>query len=507
MKNLLMTSLIIASLILLTGCAQPGVDLVEELALVESTAEVVVVDPFDIYRKSLIEDFQNDLDDLVYAPQYTLDIQIEDQINKVKGFMEVTYTNQTRSELQEIYFRLIPNSGGNYLAIQDIHVDGVVAEGEFLQQNTLLRIALNAPLLAGENITISMNFSLQVPTEMGGNYGLFIYQEEILALDAFFPIIPAIQKNTWQADELTSNADAIFTDAAFFSVRVSAPKDLILVTSGVEIESHQENDHQVRTFVGGPQRDFYIAASSRFSVASMQVGGTIINSYFPEEYRSIGEKILLNTTQALIFFSERYGHYPYTELDLVSTPMRAGGMEYSGVAALALHLYQSDELISGEPGMVFMESATAHEIAHQWFFNQVMNDPQKEPWLDEGLAQYLTYIYYLDSYGQNAANLFVDSWYGRWRRVDEEQIPIGKPAGDYNDVEYSAIIYGRAPLFMLELEGKMGLENFQKFLREYVDRYRWKIVDAEIFKNLAEEICVCDLTELFNDWVWQLPEE
>ena len=488
--------------VLLSGCAQPaGVEKpVETLPVV--IVQEVTPDPLSLYRKSIIEFHYDDINKLANAPRYFIDIDISDEVNLINGILEVTYTNQTNSVLEDIYFRLIPNLGGQFLNVMDVHINGNAISSVLEKQNTALRVPLPQSLMPNEDIHITMSFSLQVPKEMGGNYGLFIYQEDILALDSFFPIIPAASETGWQIVDLPPNADMIYTEAAFFTVSVSAPRNLVLVTSGVEVDAKEENGRQVNTYVGGPQRDFYIAASPRFSKISMQIGETMVNSYFPEENREIGEKILMNTSKALIYFSERYGYYPYTELDLVSTPMRAGGMEYSGVAALALHLYQSEDLITGEPGTIFLESATAHELAHQWFFNQVMNDPLTEPWLDEGLAQYLTYIYYLDDNGQEAADKFIESWYGRWLRVDEEPVPIGKPADAYSGVEYSAIVYGRAPIFLLELERLMGAEVFGDFLKEYVNTYRWQIVDTEKFKILAEKFCECDLTDMFEEWVW-----
>ena len=346
-----------------------------------------------------------------------------------------------------------------------------------------------------------MSFFQQVPSEMGGNYGLYIFQEEILALDAFFPIIPGLNEDGWQVQDPPPNADMIFTEAAFFTVRVSAPDELVLGASGVEVGSVEEGGRRFSTFVGGPQRDFYLAASPRFASESMQVGGTFITSYFPEEYREMGEKVLLWATQAFIIFSERFGSYPYAELDLVSTPMQAGGMEYSGAAALALNLYGPEPPLNDKPGTIFLESATAHELAHQWFFNQVMNNPVQDPWMDEGLAQYLTYVYYRDNYNGRAGNLYIDSWYLRWDRLDRADIPIGLPAGEYSGVEYSAIVYGRAPLFMLELQKKLGEEEFSELLRDYVKTYRWQTVSPADFKGMIEKCCECDLTALFRNWV------
>jgi aminopeptidase N len=217
----------------------------------------------------------------------------------------------------------------------------------------------------------------------------------------------------------------------------------------------------------------------------------------------MGKMVLDTAADALQIFSEQYGTYPYIELDMVSTPMNAGGMEYAGAAAMSLFLYDPEVSISGIPGKIFLESATAHEVAHQWFFNQVMNDQLDEPWLDEGFAQYLTYVYYLEKYGSEAAASYRDSWDKRWARLDFAEVPIGKPAGDYAREEYSPIIYGRAPIFIETLAAEMGAETFAEFMRAYVDMYRWETVTTDDFIRMAEESCACELDALFETW-WQV---
>ena len=175
-------------------------------------------------------------------------------------------------------------------------------------------------------------------------------------------------------------------------------------------------------------------------------------------------------------------------------------MEYSGAAAMALGLYDSGFTAGGSSNSGFLELATVHAAAHQWFFNQVMSDQIDEPWLDESLAQYLTYVYYLDTYGPEAADQILALFDRYWARAGKQLIPIGKPADDYDAAEYAAIIYGRAPLFILELEKKIGKEKFTNFLADYVSIYRWKTANTQQFKSLAQETCRCDLTDLFDTW-------
>ena len=499
---------VLFALFILSACA-PKADLVVEDAIenlesapVGSDSEIgSAASEFDV-PNNLNDAFQNDLANLEDAPIYTLDITLDKDgdIFRVTGTERVRYTNTAMFPLDDIYFKLIPNVAGDYLAVSAVSLDGQPVEPQLEYENTVMRLDLNSPLASGQSIEISMNLDIVVPTEMGGNYGLYIYMDDILALDAFFPIIPVFNDEGWNVEAPPQNADVIFSEAAFFSVTVDAPKNYIIAAAGEEVDRREEITRQIVTYQAGPQREFYLAASPRFSMESASMGDVTVTSYFPEEYRDAGEMVLDVAASALEIFSDRFGAYPYSELDLVSTPMQAGGMEYSSITALGLFYYDPETLIRGAPGTVFLESAVAHETAHMWFYSQVMNDQIDHPWQDESLVQYATYLYFVDRYGEGAAEGFKQSLYDRWDYVEREAIPIGKPAPAYVNGEYSAIIYGRGALMFADLEEQMGSEIFNQFLQDYVDEFRWQIVEPRDLTQAAEQACDCDLSAIFYEY-------
>ena len=467
-----------------------------------SLDETINVIPETDLPNNLTSEYQPDLEKFNQASVYTIDMQInlEEDILRVVGSEEILYTNQESVPLDTIYFRLFPNVGGDYLAVSEIQIDGVPMQPIVEFGNTALRLDLEKPLAPGESTVISMHFDEVVPSVMGGNYGLYVYLEEILALDAFFPIIPVYNDEGWNVEQPPRNADMIFADAAFFSVTVDAPQDFVLAAGGKETQRTEGSNRQVVTFEGGPQRDFYLAASPNFVSESTLVDGVSVTSYFIEEYRQSGEAVLQIGTDALSIFSTRFGAYPYNKLDLVSTPMQAGGMEYSSIVVLGISSYDPSSMVYGTPGPIYLEAVAAHEVGHQWFYCQVMSDQIDEPWVDESLVQYATYLYYLDTYGERSASGFLQSFNDRWGRVGREPIPIGLPAKDYSPTEYGAIVYGRGALFFDALADEMGQDNFDAFLREYVETYRWGIAEPEDLKKSAQHACGCDLSQIFAEW-------
>jgi hypothetical protein len=513
--------LIVFALLIITACSQNAPQTALPATAVPATAAPAATvapvpqppatpeaaDNWDdraIFRAGLIKDEQAALDQLPSASVYHLDVQIADDLASLQGQLRVRYTNQENEPLAAIYFQLFPNMAGGKSNVSAVTVDGQTAAPVYESDNATMRVPLPTPLPPDQQVVIQLDFKVEVPTEIGGNYGLFGYLNDILVLDGFYPAIPVYDEQGWLAGQVPPNADTTFQDASFYLVRVTAPADLTLVASGIEVDRTQQSDRQSVTFAAGPARDFYLAASDRFEVVSKTIGETTINSYAFKDHAEGSQAALETAGKAIESYSARLGAYPYTEFDVVSTPMQgATGIEYPGMTGINLAVYDPKAKISGVPAPVMLESTVAHEVGHQWFYNVVGNDQHNEPWLDESVDQYVTGLYFLDQYGQAGQTSYRDSWLSRWDRIKRESLPIGQPAESFQGKEYSAIVYGRGPLFIEALAQKMGQATFDQFLRDYYSSTKWGIGTAASFKQLAEKHCGCDLTPLFEEWVYE----
>ncbi|MFQ5436529.1 MAG: M1 family metallopeptidase, partial [Anaerolineae bacterium] len=317
-----------------------------------------------------------------------------------------------------------------------------------------------------------------------------------------YPVVPVYDDEGWNVQAPPPNADTSYFDISFYLVRVTAPANLTIAASGIEVSRERDGGRQMVTFAAGPMRDFYLAASEYYTVVSETVGETTINGYAVKGNEDGAQKAVQFTKISLASFGERFGPYPYTEFDVLSTPMQALGIEYPGIVGITLPAFDPAAEVAGLPYPIMLESVTAHEAAHQWFYNIIGNDQIDEPWLDEAMAQYATWLYYVDAYGRANAQGYRDSWDGRWQRVEGAEIPIGLPVSAYEGSEYGAIVYGRGPIFVETLAEAMGKEAFAQFLRDYYETHQWGIATTESYRRLAEEHCDCDLGGLFETWVY-----
>jgi len=483
-----------------TGTVQPAPTVVPDPA---GPLLGIAWDDRALFRQGLVPAAQGVLDSLPGASVYQIDLRIPADFKVLTGRESVRYINQEAVPLEEIYYQLFPNNAGGEIVVSNVGVDGQLVAPTLAHQDSALLVPLPQPLQPGESAVITMDFEVQVAREMGGNYGLFGYFDGVLVLDEFYPVIPVYDDEGWNVQDPPRNADTSYFDTSFYLVQVTAPADITLVASGVQVDRQEAGQEQVVTFAAGPMRDFYLAASADFTMVSTTRDGIQINSYAPPELQAGAQRALDAASQSLEVYGQRFGPYPYVEFDVVSTPMLALGIEYPGMTGISLELYESSGEMGGTPRPILLESVVAHEVGHQWFYNMVGSDQIDEPWLDESVVQYVTGLYYRDTYGSEAEASYRTSWDGRWSRVEWEKIPIGRPAWSYEPQEYSPIIYGRGPYFLVALEEAMGAETFASFMRDYFLTSQWDIGTGEFFRQLAEEHCDCDLGALFQEWVYE----
>ncbi|NJN79343.1 MAG: M1 family metallopeptidase [Anaerolineales bacterium] len=110
----------------------------------------------------------------------------------------------------------------------------------------------------------------------------------------------------------------------------------------------------------GPVRDFYLAASPNYQEFVKEIDGVTLRFYSPGYLRAGAEESLEMAAQSIKVFNEKYAPYPYTELDFVSTPTLALGIEYPGMIAITEWIM--------EPEVGYLEATVVHEVAHQWFY-------------------------------------------------------------------------------------------------------------------------------------------
>ena len=300
-------------------------------------------------------------------------------------------------------------------------------------------------------------------------------------------------------------------------MKLTVPADYAVVSTGTETDKAKSGDTVTYTYEAPCVRDFVFSASDSFVVQDATYDGVHVNVAYnadnppSEDMDPFVEAALQAAEDSLAAFGDAFGVYPYDELDIVFSPMAAGGMEYPNLVIISEDYCEDyafdapEDENDPQPAslMIDLQICVAHEIGHQWFMGIVGSDSGMEPWLDESITSYteLVYLDYAESeeyewtaaaYGIDNFDLTSERITSRGRKLD--YFPLNRAYYEFSDYVYSIYGYGKAAVF--QMEQVLGADVFQEVLREYVHRFAFTNADTEDFFTVLYEIVGTDNEKL-----------
>lgn len=353
--------------------------------------------------------------------------------------------------------------------------------------DNLITVTLKEPLLPSQDIQVDFVYSL-VPPNTDLRYG---YNDVCLSLTGFYPQLCALVDGEWFFREFSAIGDPYFSDTANYKVTFNLPDGCDYVASGRSEKTISDGE----TFVTAQAkniRDFALIVSPVLTRTQTEYNGVEI-SYLGED-----TQVIDYAKKAIDVFSELFGEYAYNSLSLASVPFVAGGMEYGALCVI------SDKLDSSD-----VESVTAHEIAHQWWYGAVGSNNLTDAWQDEGLAEYSTYLYFYDTQRREYANALLDSAYTQYSRFVELGQSVGEPvkgmlAGELSsfasNYHYTNLTYNKAFIMWDAAKMIMGEEALKSALKNYYELNKFSIANADDLYN-ALDTAKTGSSTLLNNWV------
>ncbi len=460
-----------------------------------------VVDPFVVTQTAAMRPAASADVTLVDWDRYTMNVRLDPTGPRLTGELTVRFTNRTDTALDELWFHLYPNHPdfGGRLDVTSAFIDDRPVPSRTLHGDTLIGLQMPQLLLPGDVTTARLTFAARAPRNASQRiFGAYNMEAGVWSMASFYPLlaryIPGIG---WDTRPIVARGDFTVSAIALYDVTVEAPTGWELVSSGARIEQAAvEPGRQRARFVSGPQREFYLAALQGLLAVSAEIDGTRVTSYVQPGDQAAGERSLEIAIAALRVFNQRFGAYPYAELDLVQAALtQFYGMEYPGIVLIEQSLYRRDDRL--------LETTVAHEISHQWWYGLVGNDAQGEAWLDEGLASYSQILYY-EMIGEPAqAQAELNAFRAAYRRLRERgaDAPLATPPAALAGGRYVPLVYAKGALFFHALRQRIGEHAFDAFLAGYVDAARYREIAGPDLLRAAELACQCELDDLFTDWV------
>jgi aminopeptidase N len=215
----------------------------------------------------------------------------------------------------------------------------------------------------------------------------------------------------------------------------------------------------------------------------------IVNYMYPENFTS-AQKTLAVTLPIMDLFENLFETYPYADEKYGHAQFGwGGGMEHTTVSFMGS----------------FGRNLIAHELAHQWFGNKITCGTWKDIWLNEGFATYLSglvvegldgvdsFVNWKNSMIQNITSQNGGSVY----LTDSEALNVSR-------IFSSRLSYNKGAMVTHMLRWKLGDEDFYQALKNYLadPLLAFGYAVTEDLKYHLETTSGIDLTEFFNDWVY-----
>jgi aminopeptidase N len=144
------------------------------------------------------------------------------------------------------------------------------------------------------------------------------------------------------------------------------------------------------------------------------------------------------------------------------------------------------------------ELLIVHELAHQWFGNDVAVARWSDIWLNEGAATFMEWRWIERKGARSAADLLRFFYDDRPAGDPFWALTIGDPG---KDRIFDEAVYQRGAMTLQALRQRIGEEPFWRLLRTWLHQEAGGNATTQDFEALAASVSGQDLTSFFTAWL------
>ena len=215
----------------------------------------------------------------------------------------------------------------------------------------------------------------------------------------------------------------------------------------------------------------------------------IVNYVYPESI-GVAQSSTPITVDIMNLYTNLFEEYPFSKEKYGHAQFGwGGGMEHTTVSFMG----------------GFNRNLIAHELAHQWFGNKITCGSWKDIWLNEGFATYLS--------GIVIENLDGNTEFTTWKQQRTGSVTSALDGAVYlsdadttnvNRIFSGRLSYNKGAMVLHMLRKKLGDSDFFQGLQDYLvnPNHAYAYAKTEDFIPIMESVSGQDLTEFFNDWIY-----
>lgn len=449
---------------------------------------------------------------------YTMDIEYHDN-HTLTVKQTLDYKNQTNTSLDTLDLHLYPRSfrdGSLSSVVSKLNYSKCYYNGASFGDIDVSLIKLNDQekevKLTGDNEDIlevklddnlspnsSANLYIEYTVTLPNINHRFGYGEDTINVANFYPIMCMYEDGEYVIDSYHYNGDPFYSEVANYSITITAPKEYTLASTGEISNLDEEENNNIYHIEAKAVRDFAFILSDKYSILSDNIDGVTVNYYYyKNQYPNEGLKASVNSVST---FNKLFGEYPYSTLNVCEANFVHGGMEYPNLVFISDAVTNQSDYIN----------TIVHEVAHQWWYGLVGNNEYQYGWLDEGLTEYSTLLFYEENpeYNVDAKALiknttnsyvtFVEVYEKVFGSVDSS---MNRKLNEYrNESEYVYIAYVKGMLIFDSLREVIGKDKLLKGLQTYFEDNKFKIATPDDLINAFEKSTGTNLNDFFKSWI------
>ena len=489
---------------------------------------------------------------------YTIDVSLNDEDNTLTGFEKMEYINNSPDTLKYIFIHLWPNACKNdhtafseqllkndrtYFYFSDEDKRGYINRPDFKAGDAtliieetkdidIIKLLLHNPLAPKQSVIITTPFHVKLPYlfSRGGYCGQFY------AITQWYPKAALYDKNGWHPLPYLEQGE-FYNDFGNYTVSITLPGNYKVAATGVlektedgptlkrtiaaeepvkkkkpffpKKEKEEKTNipsslkQKTYTYTAEKVTDFAWFADKRFIVKTdtIQLAAHTVkaNCYILPEKAELYANSMRFIKNAVRFYSNQLGEYPYPTVNVVSAPpelKHTYSMEYPMITMIM----EKDEME--------VDAITAHETGHNWLMGILSTNERDHAWMDEGINTYIERKYRRQYYPQASADIKDFSFSalnGSWTHILlnatmalKKDQPIDTTSIAYSSFNYGAVVYEKTADWMQYLESTVGKDTMLKIMHAYYAKFAFKHPQPEDLRKTAEEISSRELSYVFN---------
>jgi aminopeptidase N len=372
-----------------------------------------------------------------------------------------------------------------------LKVDSVVENNKkfvFSHTSNRLKITLPLKLKIGEAQTMTIYYQGSPATTGFGSFSFDVHGT------AKSPIVSSLSESygapSWWPckDDLTDKIDSS-------EVSITLPSSYVSVSNGLlkDVKTNAANGTKTYNWKSSYPIAHYLISIACSNYVSYNLkfvynGKTMpVDNYIYPEVESANVKAQLDATLDMLkFFSDTFGEYPFIKEKYGHAMFKfGGGMEHQTVSSM----------------VGFGESLVSHELAHQWFGDNITCKTWSDIFVNEAFASYSEALYNEYKYGIARYNTTINGHITSAKKVTEK-IYIARPE-DENLIFNYALTYSKGAVVIHMLRGVMGDKKFFETLKAYQSsNLKYGPATVEDFRKVAETTSNTDLKYFFDEWIY-----